>query len=275
MIDWNEWGNLIAISILCLSPVVAWIEYFTRTGKELKFENVLTFNTLKSLESEVKEISNWTGVEEGYKNDHFSLNWYNPSKRVYDLQDENIESYIYTFRRSRKYKNLNKALLSLGDSIRNFRKKLQDHKAYTESMELNGGPVFGGLYSAYTRAMQSQAMKAEYNSFSREFDILDNQKIDKQFFTDEQKYLLKDIYEYNRKLHIDAIGNANRPKSLFYNRLKVEQLIEGAIKDINKQTIMGIMIGHTFATIFFVVGILYMGLFFSRALFALYLYFFL
>lgn len=98
MIEWNEWGNLIITSILCLTPVVAWIEYFTRKGKDLKFENVETFKTLKALESEVKEISNWTGVGEGYKDDYFSLNWYNPSKGVYDFQDEKIENYIYTLK---------------------------------------------------------------------------------------------------------------------------------------------------------------------------------
>lgn len=236
-------------AVVCLSAVAAWVNLWYRWRERRDDLLSKRRNQLKEVLSELKTISFWASTE--YDEFAHSNAWYNPYFHVRPFPYGKVEDFNWREDIVLFEEEIFDKLHLLEDSVHQFLNLLRRREEYQNSCE-----------ATFLNKIVSKISKEERNTSRETVDALEIQSDNK--LDDKEIDCVKRVYELNKAIHVQGIGTAKNPQSLYSTFKEAYQYVEKRLEELKPKTPYLVLAGHILSTILCFIGITLLLLFFVR-----------
>ena len=238
----NELLDIITITVLCLSPSVAWANFWSRWKERSDEVHFKKRYELKEILSELEIMGNWASSEYG-ESAHSDV-WYDPYFHVNPFQYENIKNFNYREETAIFGEKIFTKLQPLEKAINKFFNLLYQHREFYQSCDAT-------FLNRIVHKISEEKRRTEQDRVNPLTIQGSNQ------LTPEEIVCVKRFYELNKAIHVQGIGTKRDPESLHSTFNEVFTFVRETLKKL-KPKVYFIWAGHVLAVILFIIGIIFL-----------------
>ncbi len=249
-------SGLIIPSILCLSPVVAWLTFSISQHEKLRDKNIRYSRLLYDISDVLAEISKWTANE--YNENSHNFNWHHPNWKVHRIPVENLSR----INKSDLLPSVDEALLTSLIRVE-VRSEIINSELLKHNKELSNLPR--GALERIANTLDE--IKEEMGPIIFDSDVNPLSEHFSDRFPEDYAYTMSMIYDSNKYIHVNLIGTKTIPNCLQSAMKEADTTYANAIKEENPFKIPSLMYaGHILGILFGLIGAIYLLTFISTLL---------
>ena len=238
------WNDMVLAAVACISPLGVWLPFWFDHRQKTRERRQRQLGELERLRIRLRDtIQPWANE---WPDDSYNPDWYRPDWHVLPFEWDHVETFNRLVIAGDYPAELTAVLVRLEEAARRFHAVLAAHDERRGQVPVAVVQNFLPIYAA-GRERRTPLSNAEIGALAPGLNQAGLEWI-------------IDLFESNRRIHVEAIGRRDTPDGLFATFRAVADSIDGVERELRAgRDPWWYVWGHTFAGILAVTGFLFLG----------------